>query len=113
MKTIIHNILGTPYTVLLGDREEIDIGKNNAGECRIYSKKILVCTEEGDCTDSELIVKVQEIVAHEVLHAYLNEAGVDIDCGDEEKVSYFYMKNWRNLNNSILEILDKSGFLDN
>ena len=110
---MIHSILGTPYQVLVGEREEIGIGENNAGECRIYSKKILVCTEKGDCTDRELLIKTQEIVAHEVLHAYLNEAGVDLDDGDEEKVSDFYMKNWRKLNNSILSILDEIGFLDN
>lgn len=113
MKKLIHNVLGTDYEVLLGDREEIGIAEENMGECRVYAKKILVCTEKGDCTDEELRVKVQEIVAHEFLHAYLNEAGVDIQNGDEEKVCDFYMKNWRKLNNSILEVLDESGYLDN
>ena len=78
-----------------------------------YSKEILICTEKGDCTEEELKVKMQEVVAHELLHAYLNEAGVDLDSGGEEKLCDFYMKNWRKINNSILEILDESGFLDN
>ena len=112
----IHSVLGTDYEVLLGDREEIGLSEENMGECRVYAKKILVCTEQGDCTEEELRVKVQEIVAHEFLHAYLNEAGVDIglsQCDNEEKMCDFYMKNWRKLNNSILEVLDESGFLDN
>lgn len=109
---LIHNVLGTDYEVLMGDREEIGLDEEHMGECRVYAKKILVCTEKGDCTDEELQVKVQEIVAHEFLHAYLNEAGVDIEIGDEEKMCDFYMKNWRKLNNSILGVLDESGFLD-
>lgn len=113
MKSLIHNVLGTSYEVLIGEREEIGIAEENMGECRVYAKKILVCTDQGDCTEEELRVKVQEIVAHEFLHAYLNEAGVDLTDGDEEKLCDFYMKNWRKLNDSILEVLDKSGFLDN
>lgn len=113
MRRIIHNVLGTNYEVLFGSREEIKLPEENMGECHIYAKKILVCTEKGEITYEELKVKVQEIVAHEFLHAYLNEAGVDIEDGNEEKLCDFYMKNWRKLNNSILEVLDESGFLDN
>ena len=113
MKSLIHSVLDTDYEVLIGCREEINIAEENMGECRVYAKKILVCTDQGDCTEEELRVKVQEIVAHEFLHAYLNEAGVDLTDGDEEKICDFYMKNWRKLNNSILEVLDESGFLDN
>lgn len=112
MKKFVHNVLGTAYEVLMGEREEIDIAEENMGECRVYAKRVIVCTEKGDCTEEELRVKVQEIVAHEFFHAYLNEAGVDLDCGDEEKACDFYMKNWRKLNNSILEVLDVGGFLD-
>ena len=112
MKILVHSVLGTEYKVLFGSREEIQISEENMGECHIYSKRILVCTERGEISEEELKVKVQEIVAHEFLHAYLNEAGVDIENGDEEKLCDFYMKNWRKLNNSILEVLDESGFLD-
>ena len=76
MKSLIHSVLGTDYEVLIGCRDEINIAEENMGECRVYAKKILVCTDQGDCTEEELRVKVQEIVAHEFLHAYLNEAGV-------------------------------------
>lgn len=113
MKRLVHSVLGTEYEILFGNRDEISISEENMGECYIYSKKILVCTEKGEISEEELRVKVQEIVAHEFLHAYLNEAGVDIENGDEEKLCDFYMKNWRKLNNSILKVLDESGFLDN
>ena len=95
------------------DDEEAPIMDGNEEDVKEVEKKILVCTDQGDCTEEELRVKVQEIVSHEFLHAYLNEAGVDLTDGDEEKLCDFYMKNWRKLNNSILEVLDKSGFLDN
>ena len=113
MIRMIHSILGTDYEVLFGSREDIQLPEENMGECHIYAKKILVCTDRGEISEEELRVKVQEIVAHEFLHAYLNEAGVDIDNGDEERMCDFYMKNWRKLSNSILEVLDESGFLDN
>lgn len=113
MKSFLHNILGTHYKVLFGNRKELNMSEEYMGECQVYAKKILVCTESVDMTEEELRVKVQEIVAHEFLHAYLNEAGVDLENGDEEKLCDFYMKNWRKLNNSILEVLDESGFLDN
>ena len=111
-KELIHSVLGTPYTLKLGDRKEINMPDDNMGECRIYSKQILVCTEIGDCTERELEVRIQEIVAHEIFHAYMNEAGVDLEPDTEEMLATFFMKNWRKMNNSILEVLDETGFLD-
>lgn len=112
MNKLIHNVLGTPYEVLLGDRKEICMSEDNMGECRVYSKKVLVCTEQGDCTEEELEVRVQEIIAHEFFHAYANEAGLDLDGDTEEMIATFFMKNWRKMNDSILTVLDETGFLD-
>lgn len=112
MKKSVHNVLGTPYEVLLGNRDEINMSDENMGECRVYSKKILVCTEKGDCTDEELEVRVQEIIAHEFFHAYANEAGLDLDSDTEEMVATFFMKTWRKMSDSILAVLDETGFLD-
>ena len=113
MQKFVHSVLGTEYEVLFGTRKEIHMSEDNMGECRVYAKKILVCTEKGDCTEEELEVRVQEIVAHEIFHAYANEAGLDLDPDTEEMVASFFMKTWRKMNNSILVVLDKSGFLDN
>jgi len=113
MIKMTHEIMGTPYEVLLGDKVEIGISEENMGECRSYSKKILVSTEQDDCTEEELRVRTQEVVVHEIFHAYANEAGLDLTPDNEEMVANFFMKTWRKMNNSILEICDESGFLDN
>lgn len=110
MRKMLHSVLGTQYEVMFGLRKELDIHDDYMGECRTYAKQILICTDMGDCTVEELKVKVQEIIAHEFLHAYLNEAGVDIDNCTEENVCDFYMKNWRKLNDSILFMIKASGF---
>ena len=114
-KTLVHNIMGTEYTVKFGSREEIGLSQENLGLCRIYEKEILVCTEMGDCkTSKEWGRQTTEILAHEIFHAYVNESGVDLEVEDAEEVmAYFYMKNWRKMNNSILGILDEMGLLDN
>lgn len=111
MVNFIHSVLGTDYDLRFGDRKEIVLDEGNTGECRFYSKVIKVCTEEEDCSQEELEAKVQEIVAHEIFHAYLNEAGVNLDSDTEEMVACFFMKNWRKIFNSIFEVTDKSGYL--
>ena len=113
MKKLIHNVLGTDYEVILDEKDQLDMLEENMGECRIYSKKILVSISQNDCTEEELRVRTQEIVTHEFFHAYANEAGLDIDPDTEEMLATFFMKMWRKMNNSILEVLDKTGFLDN
>ena len=112
MKTIVHNVLGTPYKVMFGTKEELDITEDYMGECRVYSKEILICVEKGECTDEELRVKTQEILAHEIFHAYLNEAGTELDEEVEEKLSNFFMKTWKKMSNSILDLLDETGYLE-
>lgn len=112
MKDIKHRILGTVYSVLVGSRSELMLKDGLSGECRLYGKKLKICSDREDCTERELRVKVQEIVAHEVLHAYINEAGIELEPEVEELLANFFMKNWRKMNNSILDILDQSGFLD-
>lgn len=112
MEEFVHNVLGTEYFVKIGTRKGVGLSEENMGECRIYAKEILMCTEDPECTKKELKVRTQEVVAHELLHAYFNEAGVTFEPEVEEKVCEFFMKNWRKLNNSIIEVLDKIGVLD-
>ena len=112
MKTLIHNVLGTPYKVMIGDKEDLNITEEYMGECRVYSKEILICVERGDCTDEELRVKTQEILAHEIFHAYMNESGFEVDEEVEERLASFFMKTWKKMSNSILDILDEINFLD-
>lgn len=111
-KSVECAVLGTPYIVKLGKRDHIGIDEANMGECRTYAKEIMVCTEDEKCTEAELRVRTQEVLAHEFFHAYLNEAGVSLDEETEEKICYFFMKNWRKMNNAILKVLDEYGMLD-
>ena len=111
-REVVHNVLGTPYSVEFGDRGEIVIDDSNLGECKVYKKKILVCTEKYECDEIELEARTQEVLAHEMFRAYANEVGLDLDDRTEEMVANFFMKNWRKMNDSILEILDFTGFLD-
>lgn len=71
---------------------------------------------EGDVTEYEKDKRAEEIVAHEIFHAYCNESGnesgIDIDDDTEEKFAVWYMKMWRKMNNSILQVLDENGLLD-
>lgn len=112
MKELKSSVLGTDYRVVLGEREEIDITPENSGECRIYSKEIKVCTDIEDCSQEELRVRTQEVVAHEFFHAYINEAGIDLQPEMEELLATFFMKNWKKLHKSIVETLGENGFLD-
>lgn len=112
MKKLKINVLDCPYSVLVGKSKEIHIDKENMGECRTWGKKILVKTDKNGCKEKELEVRTSEILVHEIFHAYLNESGIQIDEEVEEVMANFFMKNWRKMNNSILECLDELGLLD-
>ena len=106
-------VLGTPYEVRLGDRKEIDLCEENDGECRQYQHILKIHHSlEGVTCEEERDNRTQEIVAHEVFHAFVAESGLDVDDDTEEKFAVWYMKMWRKLNNAILEVLDENGLLD-
>ena len=105
MLEITHEILGVPYLVKIGLREEIELDDDRNGECREYSKVIKVCTDLEDFTEEEVRVRVEETLAHEFLHGYFAECGLRVD--EEEKVCEFYMRNFRRLQNSIDSVYRK------
>lgn len=110
MKEVLHSVLGTEYKVKIG--EDVKLHEDYAGECKIFTKEILVSSKYDGFSEEELKVKVQEVVAHEFLHAYLNEAGLLLNEDVEESIADFFMKNWRKINNSILEVLDQTDYLE-
>lgn len=112
MMEYTQNVLGTDYRVLMGTKEEIGLDEDHMGMCKVFAKDILVHIGADDCDEKELRVRTKEIVAHEFFHAYLNEVGLELEPEVEERLADFFMKNWQKMNNSILEVLDKSGFLD-
>lgn len=105
MLEIKHSILGVSYTVKIGLREEIDLDDDRFGECREYSKVIKISTDLEDFSEEEMKVRVEETLAHELLHGYFAECGLRVD--EEEKVCEFYMRNFKRLHNSIKEIYQK------
>ena len=102
-------ILGDKYTVKYGSREALQLNFNTIGECRVYEKKLLICTDLEDCKEEELIERVKEVTAHEVLHAYFNSSGLELssvapECVEEVLCS-FYQKNHLKMEETISEII--------
>lgn len=104
------NVLGSVYSVKFGDKEEISLCAEHDGECRVFSKEILVNTGKDNLTEEELVERTKEIFAHEIFHAFVNESGVSLDDDVEEVLAVFFMKVWRKMNNTIMEVLDEMGF---
>ena len=107
------NIMGTDYTVRFGSKKFLGMSEENMGECRVFSKEILVCTTQDDCSAEELEVRTLEIIAHEIFHAYANEAGLDLEPDVEERVATFFMKNFDKMNDTIEELYQKWRFDNN
>lgn len=86
MKT---NILGTEYSVEIDDTLE----KTNAdGMCKGYDKEIFIrsidsmlCDE--DSTDTKKM-RFNEVLRHEIIHAFFNEAGLYEYSGNEQLVDW-------------------------
>ena len=106
MIEFVHSVLGTDYSVMIGSRSELNMPTEYCGLCREYTKEILVCSDkENGISDRELEERVREILAHEIFHAYLNEAGLIINHEDEERMCDFFMKTWRKLFYSVREVV--------
>lgn len=101
MQKVEINVLGTPYIAKFGDRKAIGISEEHMGACRIYAREILVDMDKEDCNKEELKVRTREILAHEIFHAFVNEAGIDLDPSVEEQMASFYMKNWEKMSNTL------------
>lgn len=103
------DIMGTDYLVKFGTREELGMNQENIGECKTFAKQILICTEPQDCNEEELKVRTQEIIAHELFHAFINETGIELDDNVEELIASFYMKNFEKMHKAVWELYRKSG----
>ena len=113
MKTQEVSVLGTPYIVKVGEREEVGLCKEHDGECRQYSHIIKVHHSlEGVDDVGERDQRTEEIVAHEMFHAFVAESGLDISEDIEENIACWYMKVWRKMNNNILQVLDENHLLE-
>lgn len=83
-------ILGTEYNLIRDDATLKDI--NADGECRGYSKTIRIRPLKdmlyGEASNDEKKKRYDEVLRHEVIHAFFNECGLDGYSDDEELVSW-------------------------
>lgn len=77
------NILGTEYTIKIVKISECELLHENnwSGSCNSITKEILIgdTNEEkyfGKMTDKEKELTTKEIIRHEIIHAFLNESGL-------------------------------------
>lgn len=94
MKKLEIDIFGSTYTVMIGEREELDISYENVGECNVYEKVIKICTTVDDKVFSPSMKDkyMMEVIKHEISHAMLYESGL-VDLGLEE-----LLPNWLSVN---------------
>ncbi len=83
------NILGTEYSVAIDDTLE----KTNAdGMCKVYDKEIsirsvdsMLCDEDSAGTKK---MRFNEVLRHEIVHAFFNEAGLQEYSNNEQLVDW-------------------------
>lgn len=82
--------MGTEYELIRNDKSLKEIGAD--GECRSYSKIIRIRPVKdmlsGDSSDKEKEDRYNEVLRHEVIHAFFHECGLDDYCGNEELVDW-------------------------
>jgi hypothetical protein len=83
------NVLGTTYTV----KEDKSLNNTSAdGLCKVYDKVILHRPLEGMLnTGDNLLAKedrYREVIRHEIVHAFFEEAGLADYCSDERLVDW-------------------------
>lgn len=109
------SILGDTYSVEYGSKEKIGINEMFSGECRVFEKKILISTDKEECNSFEIVERVKEVTAHEVLHAYFNSSGLELSSVSpdnvEEVMCSFYQKHYDKVHSTVMECLRKVGVL--
>lgn len=86
MKEFTLDICGVTYRCIIGDRDSIEIASDSQGECNVYSKEIVVCSdldvsfEKDGCRSKYLM----EVIRHEISHAMLYECGLVTDASSEK-----------------------------
>lgn len=85
-----YNVLGTGYTVKIinnNEREEFpDLTEEMDGYCNYYTKEIIVVREDDDMQGYDEYV--EQVVRHELVHAYLYESGLHEYSTDETLVDW-------------------------
>lgn len=83
-------ILDVPYVLKIGKRSEFSLmSKEHQGETRFFTKEIFICTEfEDGFTKEDKKVVLENIIRHELVHAFLYESGFEDYASDEQLVTW-------------------------
>lgn len=85
-----YNVLGTDYTVKIISNDERDdfpdMSEDMDGYCNHYTKEIVVVREDDDMQGYDEYVN--QVVRHELVHAYLYESGLHEYSTDETLVDW-------------------------
>ena len=83
------NVLGTEYEVILNaTAEEFEALESCDGYCDWSSKTIVVRAEKQDDDADKFEVFADKILRHELIHAFLNESGLQFDSENERMVDW-------------------------
>ena len=85
MREFKMNIMGVPYKVSVGTREELGMSDSDQGSTNFYTREIQICNEAEGFTPEALKQVVRETMIHELTHAYLYESG-HVRLADSEEV---------------------------
>lgn len=81
------NILGTEYVA--GTDDEACSAMNADGLCKYYEKEIIVRNLEKmldpDSSEESKLIRMKEVVRHEIIHAFFAESGL-FDYSDNEQL---------------------------
>lgn len=111
VRKCVAKVLGEEYNVFVGKREELEnkLPEDWDGACYTYDKNIYIVEDFEDVLTqggkSELI---EEVLTHELAHAFIFESGYNVHCNEEDLVVWM-AKISRKLVNCVLEVLDLLG----
>ena len=77
-------ILGSEYVVKCDTRKNLGLSENTEGECRFYTKEILISTDVPADNEKERELLMHETIMHELAHAFLYESGFVTDAFNEK-----------------------------
>lgn len=91
------NILGTEYTIIVKkyDEDEAFARRSIDGYCDGFIKKIVVCdlaSKEDWKNEEKATIDVcqKQILRHEIVHAFLNESGLQANAHSNNDISWAY-----------------------
>lgn len=82
-------VLGTEYKIITDDSI---VSQNIDGLCKFYDKQIYIRSKDkmlcADDSESVKKVRYKEVLRHELVHAFFDEAGLDEYSSNEQLVTW-------------------------